>query len=316
VIKLQNYGLNIDPIHVKQLIVHDITKLMQKRETEGCLVIFSGQNDSFVSAKLAIEAVGLESVKLIILSDVAKSRRDEISSIAVEELDFSNESIVNLDFKKVAKQFEAIPELIPEGISAVPVIRQHKISQQLLRSSLVQKIVEERTLSHIGKSHDSKDEFFRELIAFSKVRKRLKTVLAYLIAERENLLVVSKTNKTEYKTGLYTSFGYGHASDIMPIGDLYRTQVLQLSEHLDISQEIRDLAHTDVMPGVSNKYQYFFEIGSNDVDKILIRLDAGAEAKSISKELDISEEKVERVNYFVGVSELQKTLPVIPCVNR
>jgi NAD+ synthase len=315
VIKLKNYELAIDPAQVKQIIVNEITKSMQKRETEGCLVIFSGQNDSFVTAKLAIEAVGLDAVKLIILSDVVKSRREEISSIAIEKLGFSSDHIVNFDIKKVASQFESLAELMPEGISGVPVSRQYNISQQLLRSSFVQKIVEEKTLSHIGKSQDSKDDFFRELIAYSKVRKRLKTVIAYLIAERENLLLVSKTNKTEYKTGLYTIFGYGHAADIMPLGDLYRNQVLQLSKYFEVPQEIRDLAHTDVMPGVVNKYQYFFELDSNDVDNILIRFDAEDDVENISGELDIPLEKVNRVKYFLNVSKLQQELPIIPYIN-
>jgi NAD+ synthase len=315
VIKLKNYELTIDPEQVKQIIVNEITKSMQKRETEGCLVIFSGQIDSFVTAKLAIEAVGIDAVKLIILSDVVKSRREEIYSVAIEKLGFSSDHIVNFDLKKVTKQFESIVELLPEGNSGVSITRQHNISQQLLRSSLVQKIIEEKTLSHIGKSEDGKDVFFRELIAYSKVKKRLKTVLAYLIAEKENLLLVSKTNKTEYNTGLYTIFGYGHAADIMPIGDLYRTQVLQLSEFLEVPQEIRKLAHTDIMPGVVNKYQYFFELDSYNVDKILIKLEAGVKAEIISREIDISQEKVDRVEHFYDISKFQKTQPVIPYIN-
>ena len=315
-IRLAKYDLNIEPSYVQEKIVELMTDTMQKRENKGCLVIFSGQNDSFVSAKLAIKSVGMEAVKLIIISDVTQSRKKEISSIATDKLGFPEDRIVSFDINKVAKPFEPEKNLFFENITGVPVFRQHNINHLLLRSKRVQKIVEEKTFSHIGKSQDTKDNFFRELIAYSKVRKRLKSILAYLIAEKENLLLVSKTNKTEYTTGLYTIFGYGHAADIMPLGDLYRTQVLQLSKFIGVPQEIRDFAHTDIMPGVVNKYQYFFELDSNSVDKILIRVEANMKLQDISVELNLAEEKVERVNHFYKVSKLQKQLPVMPYFNE
>lgn len=311
-----NFDLTIEPSSVKEKIVSKITDIIQKRENEGCLVIFSGQNDSFAAANLTIEAVGIETVKLVILSDVSKDRREKIASIATSKLKIPRNQIVSFNIKEVSKKFESIEELVPETLTGIPSSRQHNISHLLLRTNLVQKIVEEKTFSHIGKTHGSREKFFRELIAYSKARKRLKTILAYLIAEKENLLLVSKTNKTEYKTGLYTIFGYGHAADIMPLGDLYRTQVLQLSEYYGTPKEIRDSAHSDIIPGVVNKYQYFFELDSNIVDKILIRLETKIEINSIAEELNIGIEKVNRVKHFYDVSKLQEVLPVIPYINK
>ena len=109
-------------------------------------------------------------------------------------------------------------------------MHQHNISHLLLQTNIVRNIVSKKTYAHVGKSSSDQEKFFQKLIARNKVRKRLKTLLAYFIAERDNLLLVSKTNKTEWFTGLITPFGYGHAADIMPLGDLYRTQVLQLAE--------------------------------------------------------------------------------------
>ncbi len=312
--KVVNFELTIDPSSVKEKIVSKITDTMQKKETEGCLVIFSGQNDSFAAANLTIEAAGIEAVKLVIISDVPKERREQIASIAKTELKIPQNQIFSFNIKGIYKKFESIEELVP--ITGIPVSRQQNISHLLLRTKLVQKIVEEKTFSHIGKTYGSRDKFFRELIAYSKAKKRLKTILAYLIAEKENLLLVSKTNKTEYKTGLYTIFGYGHAADIMPLGDLYRTQVLQLSEYFGVPQEIRDHAHSDIMPGVVNKYQYFFELDSNIVDKILIRLEAKIEVNSITEELNIEIQKVNRVKHFFDVSKLQEVLPIIPYINK
>ena len=313
---LASFNLEIDPTEVKEIIIGSIGEAMTNRENNGVLVIFSGQLDSFTAVKLAIEAVGLEFVNLIIISDVSKSRRKEITSIATKMLAIPRDNIVSFNINDISKQFETAKGLIPEIEGVIPVSRQHNINHLLLRTDVVRKIVEEKTYSHIGKSESKREEFFRHIIAASKVRKRLKTLLAYQIAERENLLLVSKTNKTEYFTGLFTSFGYGHASDIMPLGDLYRTQVLQLAEYLGIPKEIRDLAYTDIMPGVSNKYQYFFELESSDVDKILLRIQAGWELSKISEDLEIELEKIDRVNHFYQVSNFQRRIPIIPKITK
>ncbi|MHA2244190.1 MAG: NAD(+) synthase [Candidatus Hodarchaeales archaeon] len=312
---MANLDLSIDPRAAKEKIISVIKQTLQEREGSGLLVIFSGQNDSYTAVKLAIEAIGLDSVKIIILSDVPKSRREEISSEAIKILGISSDNIISADIKKISKQFDTVEGLIPELVGSIPLSRQHNISNLLLQTNIVKKIMTKKTYAHLGESRSDQERFFQQVIAQSKVRKRLKTLLAYLIAERENLLLISKTNKTEWLTGLFTPFGYGHAADIMPLGDLYRTQVLQLAEYLEVPKEIRDKAYTDIIPGVKNKYQYFFELESNNVDKILIRLNLEWQPTKISGDFGIDLEKIERVNHFFRVSKLQQKVPIIPKLN-
>ncbi len=313
---LANFDLTIDPRAVKEQIVSFIKKTLEEREGSGLLVIFSGQNDSYTTVQLAIEAVGIDSVKIVILSDVSKSRRQEISSNATKLLKISSENIISFDIRKISKQFDTVEGLIPELVGVVPISQQHNISHLLLRTNLVKKIVGEKTYVQVGKSTSDREKFFQQVIARNKVRKRLKILLAYLIVERENYLLVSKTNKTEWLAGLFTPFGYGHAADVMPLGDLYRTQVLQLAEYLDVPKEIRDLAYTDILPGVQNKYQYFFDLESIDVDRILVRLNAGLPPMKVCAELHLDIEKIDHVNHFFQVSKIQRKVPLIPKITK
>ncbi len=310
--ELTNFDLTIDPKAVKEQIVSFIKKALEEREGSGLLVIFSGQNDSYTAVQLAIEAAGIDSVKIVILSDVPKSRREEISSNATKLLRISSDNIISFDIRKISKQFDTVEGLVPELVGVVPISQQHNISHLLLRTNLVKKIVGEKTYAHVGKLTSDRDKFFQQVIARNKVRKRLKILLAYLIVERENYLLVSKTNKTEWLTGLFTPFGYGHAADIMPLGDLFRTQVLQLAEYLDVPKEIRDLAYTDILPGVQNKYQYFFDLESIDVDRILVRLNSGLPPMKVCAELHLDIEKIDHVNHFFQVSKIQRKVPLIP----
>lgn len=309
-------SLEINPAEVNGKIVTRMKEAIDERQTSGLLIIFSGQLDSFTTAKLAMKAVGVESVKLIIISDVSESRRKEIASIATKMLAIPQDNIIGFNISKISKQLNFVEGLIPEIEGGIPVSRQHNINNLLLRTDLVRKIVGEKTYTLVGKSKSDREKFFQHIIAQSKVRKRLKILLAFLIAERENLLLVSKTNKTEWLTGLFTSFGYGHASDIMPLGDLYRTQVLHLAEYFDVPKEIRDLAYTDIMLGIQNKYQYFFELESDDVDRILVRLIAGWHQDKIAEDLELSLDKIDRVKHFYQVSKIQRHLPLIPKIGK
>ncbi|MFX0090941.1 MAG: hypothetical protein ACFFBD_04185 [Candidatus Hodarchaeota archaeon] len=314
-----DFDLNIDPTKVKEKLISSIKATVEKQQTTGALVFFDGQNDSFVNAKLAIEALGLDSVKLIIIIDIPESKRKEISFQATELLNIPLEKIIIFDIEEIVSQFEAfeaIPKLL--GVYRDPrIVTRYKpnVVGLLLRSEHVHKMFEEKTLLMMGKSKSEREEFLQKAIAHNKLRKRMETLLTFLIAERESLTVINQTNKTEWLTGLVTWFGYGHAADIMPLADLYRTQTLQLAESLGIPKEVRELLFTDIIPGIDDEYQYFFELDSFAVDQILVRLDGGLSADKISEELDLDLEKVERVQNFYEVSKFQRTLPFIPKVH-
>ncbi|MFX0182269.1 MAG: hypothetical protein ACFE95_04220 [Candidatus Hodarchaeota archaeon] len=311
------HSLEFDPRRLKERIIPSIKQIVKMREVNGCLVIFSGQNDSYTTTNLCIEALGRDFIKIFIVSDISAERRNQIVSEAKKHLSLKEESqIIAMNFQKIMKQFDSIEGLIP-GEATFPFIqkRQKELGYILLRSQVAHKFVEEKTFTHVGKTQSEQEDFFRKVLAYSKVRKRLMILLAYHLAERENLLLVSKTNKSEFLTGLFTTFGYGHGGDIAPIGDLYRTQVLEMADYLDVPQHIRSLAYSDIMPGVNNKYQYFFELESRTVDEILVRLDAGLLPVQIAKVLDLNIDLVERVNQFFQVAKFQKTVPFIPKID-
>ena len=167
--KLANFELTIDPKAIKDQIVSFIKKALHEREASGLLVIFSGQNDSYTAVQLAIEAIGMDSVKIVILSDVSKSRREEISSNATKLLGISSDNIIGFNIKKISKQFDTVEGLIPELVGGVPISRQHNVSHLLLRTNLVKKIVGEKTYAHVGESKSDRDKFFQQILAQNKV---------------------------------------------------------------------------------------------------------------------------------------------------
>jgi NAD+ synthase len=71
------------------------------------------------------------------------------------------------------------------------------------------------------------------------LKARIRMSLLYSKANELDALVLGTGNKSELSIGYFTKYGDGGV-DILPIGDLYKTEVRQLTEYLKIPQEIID----------------------------------------------------------------------------
>ena len=83
------------------------------------------------------------------------------------------------------------------------------------------------------------------LLSLANSRSRLRMTSLYYYASLNNYLVVGTGNKVEdFGIGFYTKYGDGGV-DISPIADLYKTEVFELSEYLNINQDILIAKPTD-----------------------------------------------------------------------
>ena len=97
---------NFEPRGVVKYTIKFIQDIIDKRKAEGLLVIFSGQLDSYVTAKMAIETMGVEKVKLIVLSTITDKRREEIIAKAIKDLKISRKNIYSYSVTKIMKELE------------------------------------------------------------------------------------------------------------------------------------------------------------------------------------------------------------------
>ncbi len=92
---------------------------------------------------------------------------------------------------------------------------------------------------------DSVDSFEKAIFPTSEVKRvrlgnimaRVRMIILYDLAKKHNALVCGTENKSEFYLGYFTRFG-DEASDFEPIQHLYKTQVYQLAEYLNIPKEI------------------------------------------------------------------------------
>jgi NAD+ synthase len=69
------------------------------------------------------------------------------------------------------------------------------------------------------------------------LKPRIRAVILYNFANANKCLVIGTSNKTEMILGYFTKYGDG-ACDVEVIGDLYKTEVWELSKHLDLPDQI------------------------------------------------------------------------------
>ena len=80
-------------------------------------------------------------------------------------------------------------------------------------------------------------------VTLGNVKARLRMVVLYSIARKLGRLVVGTGNKSELLLGYFTKHGDGGV-DLLPLGDLYKTEIRELAAALDLPAAIRERAPT------------------------------------------------------------------------
>jgi NAD+ synthase len=134
----------------------------------------------------------------------------------------------------------------------------------------------------------------------ANLRPRLRMIVLYYFARKLNYLVCGTSNKSELMAGYFTKFGDG-ASDILPIGDLFKTQVRKLAVELKIPQPVIAKPPTaGLWPGQTDEKE--MGITYPELDDILGRMEkAGKQV--------LPGAKVKRVKELVKSSQHKRCKP-------
>lgn len=167
-------------------------------------------------------------------------------------------------------------------------------------------------ISNLFTAGDADGEFRSELsrkLTIGNLNARIRAVMLYYEGQKRNYLVVGTDDKSEYLIGYFTKYGDG-ASDLLPIAELYKTQVKELARHLGVPNHIIEKKSS---PHLWKDHEANAELGLDyeDVDKILVEMEKSTNALQIAKKLNISSRDVKKIMLLNKNSEHKRNLPPI-----
>lgn len=158
------------------------------------------------------------------------------------------------------------------------------------------------------------DRYF-EIESMSDLRKgnfmaRMRMAIVFDKAKKYDGFVIGCSNKSELLVGYSTWYG-DMAASVLPIGDLYKTQVRMLAKYLGVPEFILNkIPSAELWEGQTDEGE--LGISYDELDKILFLIvDKRLSVKEVIKK-GFSEEKVKRVKKMIINSHFKRRFPPIP----
>lgn len=293
-------SLNLDcAAETERIILFMQETVHRKFHRQGGVVGISGGLDSSVCLALAARAFGPERTLGVMLPEKESSPDSALLAQRLAErfgVATLTESIsAALDgFGCYQRRDEAIQRVIPEyrpGYAMKIVLPGDLLEKQTL--NIFRVVVTAPDGTQYSKRLPLNE--YMTIVASSNFKQRSRMSLLYFHAESRNYAVIGTPNKNERDLGFFVKWGDGGA-DINPIGHLYKTQVFQLAEYLDVPEEIRQRTPTtDTYPGGQTQEEFFYRIPFDLLDTIWFGYEHNVEKEAIAAALELSVEQVEHV---------------------
>ncbi|MFH0819149.1 MAG: NAD+ synthase [Patescibacteria group bacterium] len=194
-----------------------------------------------------------------------------------------------------------------EKIYALIMPSQFTPKQDIKNAQLVANILEIENeiinIDSIIKVYTEQTDFIKTKKTLGNLQARVRMSLLYAMANSSNSLVMGTGNKSEIMTGYSTKHGDGGV-DLLPIGDLYKTQVRELAKFINVPEGIINAKPTAGL--WNNQYdEDELKITYSKLDKILSCL----EAKKSTKHFNSHD--VDLVQQYIKLSEhKRKKIPI------
>jgi NAD+ synthase len=262
-----NQLLSIDPAEEANRIIKLLENTVHKKmHRYGAVVGISGGIDSSVVLALCVRTFGPDHILAIMMPEKESSpESSEIAYMLAEQ--FGVASILE-DITPVLTAFgcymhrdKTIQGLFPEYDPEVG----YKCKIILPPNLLDNDILNFFTLTITDPDNREKSmrlplQEFLNIVAATNLKQRTRMAFLYYYAEKNNYAVAGTANKNEHDLGFFVKYGDGGA-DIQPIAHLYKTQVYQLAEFLEISEIIRNRPPTtDTYSAGSTQQEFFYRL--------------------------------------------------------
>jgi NAD+ synthase len=311
--------LKIDAAAMTESLVHNLRRdVREVLRRSGAVVGISGGIDSSVVLALCVRALSPQRVVGIMMPEKDSSGDSLVLARKVAN-QLGIETIVEdmtgplVGFGCYDRRDAAIRRVFPEYDPS------YKAKISLPRDVLNSDALNVFTLTIISAEGEEKSQRlnvhdFLQIVAASNFKQRSRMTMLYYHAELRNYAVVGTPNKNEHDQGFFVKWGDG-GYDIAPIRHLFKTQVYQLAEYLDIPQEIQQATPTtDTYSAHSSQEDFFFRLPFETMDLLMYAMEHDVPTAQAAQVMGLSEKQVQRAfddfKRKQRTTEYLRTLPI------
>jgi NAD+ synthase len=266
----------------------------------GAVVGISGGIDSSVVLALCARAFGPDHVVAVMMPEKESDPESEMlarklaAKYGIEPV-LENITPILEGFQCYPRRDEAIRRVFPEYDPNVGYTSKIGLPQDLYEETaynifyltIVTPTGEEKTMRLPPRE-------YLQIVAASNFKQRTRMSLLYYHAELHNFAVMGTGNKNEHEQGFFVKYGDGGA-DIKPIAHLFKTQVYQLAEFLEVPDEIRmRTPTTDTYSARSTQQEFFFRLPFDLMDLLWYAQEHNYPVPEVASVTGLSEIQVQR----------------------
>jgi NAD+ synthase len=287
---------------VEKTVAEIVTKLcndvIHTFKRSGAVVGISGGIDSSVCLALSARAFGPEKVLGVIMPE--KDSSPESEELALELAGKFGVKTVKEDITKALigfscyeKRDEAVRRVFPEYDP-----KTYKMKIGIRQSGLYNNLPPIFNLTIVDYKGNQKDKMlnvrdYLQIVAASNFKQRSRMSILYYHAEALYYAVIGTPNKHEQEQGFFVKYGDGGA-DVMPIGNLYKTQVYQLARQLGVPESIiKRTPTTDTYSATQTQEEFFYQLPYNLMDIYWYGYENGYSSPEVAKVMGETTERVD-----------------------
>jgi NAD+ synthase len=311
-------NVEIKTASIEQKLKDDVLMVLKRK---GAIIGISGGIDSSVTLALAVKALGPDNVLGILLPEKdSSSESKELALLLAKQLGIKTieeditEALEGLGCYR--RRDEAVATIFPEYN---PVVYTMKIG--INPKSISRNLPPVFSLTIVDRNGLAKSKLlppkeYLQIVAASNFKQRCRMSMLYYHAERLYYAVIGTPNKHEVEQGFFVKHGDGGV-DVMPISNLYKTQVYQIAEFLDVPKEIIQRTPTsDTYSAEQTQEEFFFQLPFKEMDLLWYGYENGYEPKEVSEAIGKSVEEIKAIyNNFARKQKTTEYLRMAPIQN-
>jgi NAD+ synthase len=295
---------------VKKIIDKLREDIIQKLNRKGGIIGISGGIDSSVCLALTSIAIGNKRVLGVMMPEKdSNPESEELAELLADKFGVKaiKEEITPAlsGLRCYERRDEAVRQVFPEYDPA-----SHKMKIGIKQSGLFTSLPPMFSVTIIDNEGKQQEELlpvdeYLKIVAASNFKQRMRMSILYYHAESRHYAVIGTPNKHEQEQGFFVKYGDGGA-DVMPIGNLYKTQVYQVAEYLEIPERIiKRIPTTDTYPAEQTQEEFFYQLPFELMDVYWYGYENGYSPAEVAASMNETEDRVKAL--FANFSRKRKT---------